>query len=199
MLTGTIGGTTITGVGGTIKVGSIEGFKEAIKALQDIEPTLVKALRSKAMDAARHIEVQISLDQPKISDIGRGWDHNGRTSINQPLSFRRVLGGNPKPGGRAVPLLKIVVLSPSIATIEFAGKPGSFNRKPRSRAYRGRPEGHALNDQGRFMVARLNKGGRTPGRFIWPAAEKALPATQREALEAVKNIMNQANMNMVVR
>ena len=58
MLTGTIGGTTITGVGGSIKVGDIEGFKEALKALQEVEPTLVKALRQKAMDAGRHIEVQ---------------------------------------------------------------------------------------------------------------------------------------------
>jgi hypothetical protein len=199
MLTGTIGGTTITGVGGSIKVGDIEGVKEALKALQEVQPTLVKALRQKAMDAGRHIEVQISLDRPTISDVGSGWDHKGRSSLNQPLEFKRKLGGNPKPGGRSIPLLKIQVLTPAIAIIEFAGKPGSFNRKPRSRAYRGRPQGHLLNDQGKFMVARLNKGGKQPGRYIWPAAEKALPAAQREALEAVKDIMNKANMNMVVR
>jgi hypothetical protein len=49
------------------------------------------------------------------------------------------------------------------------------------------------------MAARLSAGGREPGRYIWPAAEKALPAAQAEAFKAVQDVMEAANMNMVVR
>lgn len=182
-----------------VKIGDIFGVKEALSALQAVQPDLAKALRKRAVDSARHIEVQISIDRPRVSDVGRGWVHNGRTTIDAPLEFKRKFGGRLDPGGRKTSLLKVQVLTPGIAIAEFAGKPGTYNRKPRSRAYRGRPQGHALNNQGEFMANRLSKGGREPGRYIWPAAIKALPAVQAEAVQAVKEMMDAANMNMVVR
>jgi|688.fasta_scaffold77048_7 hypothetical protein len=182
-----------------VRIGDIYGVKEALQALQQIAPDLAKELRKRAVDSARHIEVQISLDRPTVADVGSGWAHRGRTAIDAPLEFKRKFGGRIHKDGRKSPLLKIQVLTPGIAIAEFAGDTGIYNRKPRSRAYRGRPQGHALNDQGRFMAARLSAGGREPGRYIWPAAEKALPAAQAEAFKAVQDVMEAANMNMVVR
>lgn len=182
-----------------VQIGDIYGVKEALQALQQIAPDLAKQLRKRAVDAARHIEVQISLDRPRVSDVGSGWDHNGRTAIDAPLEFKRKFGGRVNTDGRKSSLLKIQVLTPGIAIAEFAGKPGVYNRKPRSRGYRSRPQGHALNNQGQFMAARLSAGGKDPGRYIWPAAEKALPAAQAEAFKAVQDVMAAANMNMVVR
>lgn len=182
-----------------VRIGDIYGVKEALQALQQIAPDLAKELRKRAVDSARHIEVQISLDRPTVADVGSGWAHRGRTAIDAPLEFKRKFGGRINKDGRKSPLLKIQVLTPGIAIAEFAGKPGTFNRKPRSRAYRGRPQGHALNDQGQYMASRLSAGGRDPGRYIWPAAEKALPAAQAEAFQAIKDVMDAANMNMVVR
>lgn len=152
--------------------------RELTKQLKAIEPELrkqlIKDLKAVAKPVQAAIVAKIPNDPPLRGMRGNGrmsWDNSvnykGRRVPAKSVTVRFRSGGSRR--SAVTTLLSVQANSPVVAMLDQA-------RKGRS------PQG----------IAMLRGIGRTASRYVWPAAEQALPKAEAEA----RRILNEASQKI---
>ena len=154
-------------------------IRELMYELNQIEPTLKKAMVKDLKEIAKPIQSAIVSNIPSAAPM-RGMINNGRLSWANSVNYKgqRVPAKSVSVRFRAsysrktaiTSLLSVVVNSPAVAMLDMA-------RTAKTR-------------QGAVMIRRV--GGKA-SRFVWPAAERMLPATEakvRIVLDRAAEIVN---------
>jgi hypothetical protein len=103
----------------------------------------------------------------------------------------------------AASVARLKVENAGVVLADMAGKTGEWiNKKPRTKSYKYSrsktgERTHRINNQGRGMIKALNKKGK-PSRFVWKAAETALPKAERDAKQVLSKAIAVINKRMVV-
>ena len=134
----------------------VQGLKENLRLLQRINPTLSKEIRKDFRALAKPAVDEIEKAKPSKNDLPRGFQHAGRTGANGvkrvKINFntRRARNRNITQGAKYETLgtIRIQTADAATAIADMAGKVGNVQQSGRSRAYSGKPNGHALNGQG---------------------------------------------------
>lgn len=152
--------------------------RELMRQLKSIEPELRKELVRDLKAVAKPVQAAVVARIPNNPPL-RGMNGRGRMSWNNSVNYkgRRVpaksvqvkfrSGGSRRAG--VTSLLSVQAMSPVVAMIDMAR--------------------HGRTEQGKVMVSRL---GSHASRYVWPAAESALP--QAEA--AAQRILNAASLKI---
>lgn len=141
--------------------------RELTRRLKAIDPALRKALVRDLKKVAKPVREQITKAIPLRAPLS-GMNNDGRlswdNSVNKKgqrvgprktsLKFRQA--GSKRAG--VTSLVSVQALSPALAMVDTARK--------------------ARTPQGAVMIRAL---GARPSRYVWPAAERALPEAQRQA------------------
>jgi hypothetical protein len=140
--------------------------RELLRRLKNIDPALRKALIRDLKKVSKPVQTAIQNAIPAEAPL-RGMNNNGRLSwnnstnkngqrINARKTALRFRAGSKKPG--ITSLVSVQALSPALAMVDTA-------RRAKTR-------------QGAVMIRAL---AMRPSRYVWPAAEKALPEAQHES------------------
>ena len=182
------------GVGvGDYSVGDIRKLQRALKA---IDPKLRTQLLREAKASAKPVQAAVKSAIPAVAPLsgmtqGRlAWsasvDAKGRSHNPKDvkIQFRTSSSGK----SLTTSLVRVRVASPAVVVADMAGKSGRFidagyngSGRTRSYPYKGGQRTHRVNGQGKAMIKAL---GRTPSRYVWPAAERSIPAA-RDAVDKV--------------
>ena len=185
----------------------VQGLKENLRILGKIDPALrrefgkrFRALAKPGVDAINEI-------RPTGDRFPRGFQHNGRTGAGTAkpptidINTRRARTRNIASGANyeTIGTIRIRTAKADVATsiADMAGKTGNIQMSGRSRAYPGRPTGHALNGQGAGLIRGLNKHLGAPSRFMWPGAEKGLSGMEREFLALAAEVEDEINKEVM--
>lgn len=175
---------------------SIMDVRRLQKALKDIDPKLRSQLLREAKEPAKPVQAAVKSAIPSVAPLsgmtgGRlSWnqsvDAKGKThkANDVKIQFRTSMSGK----SLTTSLVRVRVASPAVVVADMAGKSGKYFDKgykgsgfTREYPYKGGTRRHRVNGQGRAMVRNL---GGTPSRFVWPAAERAVPQA-RAAVDRV--------------
>jgi len=102
-------------------------------------------------------------------------------------------------GTDAASVARLQVDNAAVVMADMARKTGK-SRMTREYPYSGSRTGtrrHKVNGQGTGMIRALNKHG-TASRFVWPAAETALPKAKEESKIVLNKAITAINRRMVV-
>jgi hypothetical protein len=183
-----------SGVGvGDYSVADIRNLQRALKA---IDPKLRTQLLREAKEPAKPVQAAVKNAIPSVSPLsgmsqGRlAWqgsvDAKGRSHNPKDvkIQFRTSMSGK----SLTTSLVRVRVASPAVVVADMAGKSGKYFDKgyrgsgfTREYPYKGGTRRHRVNGQGRAMVRNL---GGSASRFVWPAAERSIPAA-RDAVDRV--------------
>lgn len=165
------------------------------KQLAMIESESMKQLRKDAKNFAKPVQMAVKSALPTISSIPlSGALHAGRTGalgdINLgKMSIRYKASGSKR--ANITSLVSVRVESPFIAMIDMAGKKNLVRKAvTREYPYKGGSRKHRVTTQGKSMISNLSG---SPSRFIWPAAEKAIPEAQRNILFSLEQAAKKIN------
>lgn len=183
-----------SGVG--IKDYSVSDIRNLQRALKAIDPKLRTQLLREAKEPAKPVQAAVKNAIPSVAPLsgmnqGRlSWqgsvDAKGRSYSPKDvkIQFRTSMSGK----SLTTSLVRVRVASPAVVVADMAGKSGKYFDKgyrgsgfTREYPYKGGTRRHRVNGQGRAMVRNL---GGTPSRFVWPAAERSIPAA-RDAVDRV--------------
>lgn len=162
----------------TAKV-QVQGVKETLKALKQIDPELRKAAVKEMRTAAQPLVSEVKAGMPDQPLSGwkeegeLGWRTNKvKQSVKLKFGGRKIRGQ----GGNQYPLLRLVIGSPAGAAFDKAGR----RNAPRT------PQGQS------FINALTRKYG-SASRRAWPATEKHMDSIQRGVLQAVDKAAAEVN------
>ncbi len=157
----------------------VQGVKQTLKALKDIDPALRRAAIKEMKTAVQPMvnEVRSKMPNKPLDNWGEGgrlgWDVNQvRKSVKVKFGGRKVRGGS----GNQYPLLRLVIQSPAGAVFDIAGR-RSNGRSPQGTA---------------FINALTADWGRA-SRTAWPTAEKHIQDVQRGVLIAIDKAAAEVN------
>lgn len=189
---------------------SVTDIRELQKRLKSIDPKLRTELLRNAKKPAEAIVSQV---KPAInavtplSGMTRGrlnWnasvDAKGKTHKKDDvkIQFRTRSTGK----SNTTSLVRVRVGSPAVVMADMAGKSGTYVNKgyrgtgyTREYNYRLRngettTRRHKVNGQGEKMIQNL--GGKA-SRYIWPAAERSIPAVRAQVEAVLRNAFDQIN------
>ncbi len=202
----------------------VTDYRDLMRELRKIEPSLVKQMkaniRQDAQPLRQAIRSGIPGDSPmRVSKIGRlnwGKGKPAKSAVFDTRVRNKVTNGKTS-------LVRIVVGSPATVLADMAGKTGKYvgarkmaegtksNSLPITRGkYKGEM-GYAYTyrdgnvsgrkhrntgGQGRGLISKL---GNKPSRYVWPSAEKGLPATKRLVQQRVEQYFKIINDGMRTR
>lgn len=165
----------------------IDGVPEVLRILRRLEPDIRKEAPKRLKAAAAPLLGEARGMVPPAPPMS-GWSPGGRigwkTSAIRRSIVIRFRGSAKRPGDFV--LLKLYSKSPALSVYDFAedarrkGRSGKRNNPRSSEAF----------------VRNLNKGGGKPSRVMWRAAERQLPAVQREVTSVLKDLERQAEQAM---
>jgi hypothetical protein len=168
-----------------------------LRELKTVDPELRKQFTKDAKRIAVPVQTAIKSALPTVAPLsgmyepGRmGWD------VGVPHDKTVVKFKGTRSREKAVtPLLSIWVMSPLIAMLDMAGKASRGRDSGRSREYdyRGGRRRHRINGQGRYMIDRL---GRNPSRYVYPAGERARAAIENELKAIIDVVANRINRRL---
>ena len=148
------------------------GVADAVKALRRVDPELRKQFPRDVKQITRPIvtEAQNSYPEEYLSGMTRAWAPRGRPVM--PYDQRKARSGvqtkvDTRRGAHAV--IAVTQRDAAASIIDMAGKRSS------------NPLGTALDRFGQ------------PSRVMWPAAERNLPAVERELSDAVTAVMRRTS------
>lgn len=170
---------------------SVTDVRELQKRLKAINPMLRTQLVRDVKTIGKPLQSAINSSLSTFTPLS-GMRNNGRTGFNQGVPFNKtVLSFRTRSSrmSKTTSLVSVRTKSVLAAVADMAGKSGRFvNRGSRempgySRSFQrnGRTIRNRLNGQGEALIRNLSK---SPSRYVWPSAEKALPAVER-AINAV--------------
>jgi hypothetical protein len=178
---------------GDYSVADIRNLQRALKA---IDPKLRTQLLREAKAPAKPVQSAIKSAIPAVAPLsgmtqGRlAWsgsvDAKGRSHNPKDvkIQFRTSSSGK----SLTTSLVRVRVASPAVVMADMAGKSGRFidagykgSGRTREYNWKGGRRTHRLNGQGSAMIRGI---GGSPSRFVWPAAERSIPAA-RAAVDQV--------------
>lgn len=182
----------------------VKDLKKNLKILNGFDPGLRKEFGRRFRALAKPAADQANA-QRKSADWPRGFEHNGRTGVgaDKPVGVRmntrkarnRNLGAGAQYETLAV--LTITTKGAPSAIADMAGKTGAIKYSGRSRAYPGRPQGHALNGQGAGLIRGLNKHMGHPSRMMWPSVEATMTDYERAVRALVSDVEDAVNRELM--
>ena len=158
----------------------ITDIQKVQRELMKIEPELKKQLVRDIKQVAEPVFQAVKSSIPTVAPL-TGMNNNGRlgwtpSSGKKPLDVRIVYrSGAKRTAPLVTSLVSVNVGSPLISMIDMAGKANPSGRSPRGRA----------------MIRGL---GRSPSRYVWPAAERALPQVEGKIERIVADYCKQWNI-----
>ena len=179
-----------------IKAIEVRGLKQSLRLLNRLAPAMRKEIGRDFRTLARPAAKQAELIRAKGKTV-RGFEHQGRTgvdawkSIAVKVDTRKARKRNAAKGVEfeSLGVVKVLTKDAASAIMDMAGRVGNVQMSGRSRPYPGRPEGHALNGQGGFMIRKLNDTyGKSGSRFMWPGAEAGLAGTEDAFRDIVRKV-----------
>lgn len=166
---------------------SLVGVPEVIKQLEMFVPGAVTAMRKELKTIASPTMSNIQSNIPQVAPLS-GFRHNGRTqyggaktSFAMPIS--KIIADSD-----THPLVQIKVRTPTgsagFGIIDMAGRGTGKGRRATTKSAEiikvgSRPYRYTKNGQGQALIRGL---GRTASRFVYPAAEKAIPEMEQKTL-----------------
>jgi hypothetical protein len=175
------------------------GVKEVIQELNNLDKDLLRQMRREIITEIRPLYAVIKSRIPSTRPLS-GFDHNGRTSWNQPVRVTGKVSYRTRQGRNS--LVSIRTSSGAVQIADMAGKRNRFDvgREGSSRGFsaeytiRGRRRRHRLNGQGAAMVRGL---GGTPSRYVWPAVEQFLPMITQKVKGIVDSYAEIVNRKLI--
>jgi hypothetical protein len=179
------------------------GLKENLRLLHRINPSLSREIRKDFRKLAKPAVDEIERMKPNRGNFPSGFQHGGRTGVNAVkkvrinFNTRRARARNLAQGAQYETLgtIRIQTADAPSAIADMAGKTGNVQFSGRSRRYARRPEGHALNGQGGYLIRKLNTLG-APSRYMWPGAERGLNETENEFVDLAKRVEAEINKEL---
>lgn len=207
-------------------------YKQLIKDLNSIDPTLVKGMKADFKQIAKPVAAEVKSSIAKVNKSGPlgprknprgggsrpGFDNSGRLAWGRKAKLN---GARPFPADSTLTqiaprykrrnmqyraIARVRTRSAGTGLADMAGRSGRYvNSRPRTRSYEINLFGkgivtrtHRINNQGKRLIENLNSGASgklksSASRYIWPAAEKAIPKFQAETkrvLEKNYDIIN---------
>jgi hypothetical protein len=150
------------------------------RELMKIDPELRKALQREIKDVAQPVFERVKSAIPPVAPLS-GMNNRGRlgwqpATGKKPDDVRIVYrAGSKRNAGMVTSLVSVNVGSPVVSMIDMAGKTRPLGRKP----------------VGGIMISRL---GRKPSRYVWPAAEEALPAVEGKIKRIIADYCRRYNI-----
>jgi hypothetical protein len=158
---------------------------------------------------------------PKLGGMRPGFDNSGRlawgrkAALNgaKPFAADSTLTQiNPrykKGGGKYRAIARVRTRSAGTGLADMAGRSGRYvNSKARTKPYEINLFGkgivkrdHRINNQGKRLIENLNSGASgklksSASRYVWPAAEKAIPKFQSEAKRVLEKNYDEINRRL---
>ena len=183
------------GIGDNLKVTDIRRLQ---KRLRDIDPMLrtqlLRDVKKVAVPTVDAVKEAIARVQPNSGMLRPGarlnWnnalDAKGRShkALDVKPMFRTAMSGR----STVTNLVTVKSGNPAVTLADMGGRSGRYRNagykgsgRTRPYAYKGKTRDHKVNGQFRGIEEKI---GNSPSRFIWPAAEKSIPAA-REAIEKI--------------
>jgi hypothetical protein len=177
---------------------SVLDIRALQKRLKEIEPTLrtqlVRDAKAVAVEPIKLIKTAIGSVTPNSGLLRPGarlnWnnaiDAKGRShpALDVKAQFRTSQSGR----SNVTSLVRVKVGNPAVSLADMGGRSGRYRNAgykgsgyTRTYAYKGGTRNHKVNGQFRGIEEKI---GNSPSRFIWPAAERSIPAA-REAIEKI--------------
>jgi hypothetical protein len=160
----------------------ITDIQKLQRELMKIDPELRKALQRDVKDVAQPVFDRVKSSIPSVAPLERGMGRSrGRLGWNpttgkKPNDVRIVYRSGAKRNAKMVTsLVSVNVGSAVVSMIDMAGKRHP-NGKTRS---------------GASMISHL---GRKPSRYVWPAAEEALPAVEGKIKRIIDDYCRRYNV-----
>jgi hypothetical protein len=187
---------------------SFTDWRVLIKELRKVDATLLKEFRAKATDIARPVENKIKAGIrpvppilgmfPKVVPGRTAWDSfvpRDKTKIKADTRMRKA--------GKSI--VSVWAYSPAVAIADQARVAGRGDGKlTRMYKYSLHPDGerqHRINGQGKGMIRALNKSHfvvrKSPSRYVWPSAEKALPEVQAKMTTLIDEQSQKINATLL--
>ena len=158
-------------------------IRDLNKRLDKVNTGLKRELATKAKEAVRPLQSAVVKAIPSTAPRRGMRTHRGRTSWDYSVNYKgqivpaKSVTINYKSGGSrqaaVTSLVRVVVNSPAVAIADMAYQ--------------------ARSRRGEIFIRGL---GGSPSRFIWPAAEKALPAVQAEVRIILNNYSKLASRSI---
>jgi hypothetical protein len=175
------------------------GVKEVIQELNNLDKDLLRQMRREIITEIRPLYGVIKSRIPSTRPLS-GFDHNGRTSWNQPVRVTGKVSYRSRQGKNS--LVSIRTSSSAVEIADMAGKRNKFD-VGREGSYRGfsaeyikngRKVRHRLNGQGKKMIEKL---GGTPSRYVWPAVEQFRPMITQKIKGIVDSYAEIVNRKLI--
>lgn len=197
-------------IGRPIGVVSVSDYRETVKLLNTLSPTVIKKMRADIRQIAAPAQTAISNNIPSIAPLsGMIRVHHGKKTwdFGAPAKTVKFEMRAPKRSAKttSVTLARLRVTSVGTVIADMAGRSGKYiDRNARTRPYTYRLRNgqdvertHAINGQGRAMIGKLNQmAGRKASRFAWPAFETVGEQIQKRAGEAIKSVIEPFNRKL---
>lgn len=184
----------------------VQGLKENLRILQKVSPALRRQMTKEFKTLAKPGVDEIERIKPTRTTLPRGFQHNGRTGsgtvkkVLVDVNTRKARKRNIQAGAafETLATIRIRTAKGDVATAiaDMAGKAGNISYGGRSRAYLGRPRGHALNGQGAKLISKLNAEFGAPSRFVWPGGERGLNGIEREFQALAARVEDELNREL---
>jgi len=183
----------------------VEGLKDNLRILGKIDPALRREFGKRFRELAKPIATAIDQAKPTTGTLPKGFQHSGRTGasavkkVKININTRRARARNIELGARfeTIGTVRVQTADAATAIADMAGKVGNVGYGGRTRAYPGRPNGHAKNGQGAYLISKLNKEFGRASRFMWPNAEGKLSETEREFLDLALEVEREINKELM--
>jgi hypothetical protein len=177
----------------------IIGVQAVIRDLNNLDKDLLRQMRREIITEIRPLYGVIKSSIPSRRPLS-GFDHNGRTSWNQPVRVTGKVSYRTRQGRNS--LVSIRTSSAAVELADMAGKRNKFDvgREGSNSGFsaeytiRGRRRRHRLNGQGKKMVEKL---GGTPSRYVWPAVEQFRPLLTQKIKTIVDNYAQIVNRKLL--
>jgi hypothetical protein len=182
----------------------IQNLKQNLKILNGFDPALRKEMGKRFRALAKPAVDQANSTR-KSANWPRGFDHGGRTgyradkAVTARMNTRKARNRNIAAGAKyeTLAVLSVTTKGAASAIADMAGKTGDIQMSGRSRAYPGRPTGHALNGQGAGLIKGLNKHMGHPSRMMWPSVEATMTDYERAVRALVADVEEAVNRELM--
>lgn len=176
----------------------VTDIRKLQKRLKEIDPDLRRALlrdaKKEAAPTVTAVKAAIASVTPNSGMLrpgarlnwNNGIDGKGRSHSSQDVKpmFRTSMSGR----STTTSLVVVKVGNPAVTLADMGGRSGRYRNAgykgsgyTREYSYKGKTRSHKVNGQFRGIEEKI---GGSASRFVWPAAEKSIPAA-REAIEKI--------------
>lgn len=190
----------------------ISDYRDLMRTIRKIEPTLIKQMRGDIKDIASPIRDDIRKSIPNVKPLSGMETKIGRLAWNRTINVKKPLKSVTIESFRKIntkytyySLARLRVWNAAVVLADMAGRSGSsINSKAETREYDytyhkdgmeiiGKRK-HKINGQGRAMINNLQSRA---SRYVWPAAISSLPHAKLEVRRSLERAYVSLNFEML--